>query len=220
MEGKDKNKNTTLINKYDLPVKGLKNSAGSQATLNNFLDFVKEAQKPSLLKYLDRREETSKEILENKKDPRIEIVKKIPPLINTARNTINNNRDSGFYIASIEKLCGEANMITLSPVLNMGKKYSKSQSILGKKGAKQRWQNPSKLASENIISSLREREDVLGDRLSAKELWPEFYSELEAAHLNPKETPHSDPRKSRIDWADGCSLTFGAFQNSIKKIQN
>lgn len=105
----------------------------------------------------------------------------------------------------------------LQPDVEEGRKFLKRQSFAGKRRAEVRWGRPSRLVADRIISCLRKREDELGDRLSAKELWPLFYSELDTADLNPKETSHSDPRKSRIDWADGGRLTFGAFENKIIK---
>jgi len=205
---KDKNTNSTLIDKRDLPVKGFIKSNSSPGTLN---DFIYHFEKKPLLKYLNRVEKHSKEILGYKNDPRIEVVKKILPLIITARNRIDKNEDSGFYIGSIAKLCEKANMIIISPYAERGQKYSNEQTNRVKK----RW-SKAKIINE-IFTRLKDREY---EDYHADELWPVFFGLLDEYHLNPIEEQNTEISNSdepyKVNY-DGGSMKFKTFKNRLSQ---
>lgn len=91
----------------------------------------------------------------------------------------------------------------------------------GKKGAEKRWRgiglSDSDNGVRNIIAALAIKIDGWGGYLTSKELWPEFYSKLDEAGLNPKEDgrPNIDDG-SWIIW-DGHPnhMTFRVFKNKL-----
>lgn len=91
----------------------------------------------------------------------------------------------------------------------------------GKKGAKKRWGGDSLSGSEgevrNIIAALAIKNGEWGGHLTSKELWPEFYSKLDEAGLNPKDDAGPDiDDDSWVKW-DGRpnGMTFRVFKNKL-----
>jgi hypothetical protein len=86
---------------------------------------------------------------------------------------------------------------------------SVEQSKRGRAGAAKRW-SESETVSE-IINGLAERTDALGDHLKPKELWPEFFAELDARDLNPTED------RKVIQFDGGGKISYDTFRRSIQR---
>jgi len=69
-----------------------------------------------------------------------------------------------------------------------------------------------------IINTLALQKDGLGDYIKPSELWPAFYSGLEAAGLEPEEIP-GKLEYAEIHFLDG-KMTYQSFSKRINRIRN
>lgn len=81
---------------------------------------------------LERIEAHAKMILETRDDPRHDIVKKIPPMINDAIRRIECGLGCGFQVAQIEKLCEQADMVFIGPLADAAVKTKRQRSDGGR----------------------------------------------------------------------------------------
>lgn len=91
--------------------------------------------------------------------------------------------------------------------------FSKEQSERGKKGALGRWGSEEKEVVDEIVSRLSRKKKY--QDLVASELWDEFFGELDAAGLSPKETENG----KRITFTGG-SMNLRTFQNRLNPKKN
>ena len=87
---------------------------------------------------------------------------------------------------------------------------SVAQSGRGKRGADARWKGGESV--DDIIRSLASEKDELGDYLQPSELWPELYSAMEQAGLDPVEADNKYIYGNR-------DLTYGAFRKRIQRLR-
>ena len=98
----------------------------------------------------------------------------------------------------------------------IGIDYSSDQSGYGKKGAAVRWQgSEARQLVDELIRSLANQTDALGDYSTPRELWPVFYGEMDRHHLDPDEAGPDE-----IRYGNSESIKFDAFRKRIERIRN
>lgn len=98
-------------------------------------------------------------------------------------------------------------------MLTMNETYIDQQKKKAQKGAQSRWISTSNIKS--TIQKLAVRRDALGEYAPAKELWPEFFAELDQDQLEPVE------EGNRITWRGNPSgITLKTFTNKISAIRS
>jgi hypothetical protein len=91
--------------------------------------------------------------------------------------------------------------------------YLEAQRRKSTQGTAARWSERDSVNA--ILAKLAKQCDVLGDPAPAKELWPGFYSALEAEGLSPTETG------DRITWyGNDKGMTLKTFTNRLSKARN
>lgn len=95
--------------------------------------------------------------------------------------------------------------------------YGEAQKKKSKIALDARWSGKQILSV--VLPGLARRVDELGDPLPAKELWGEFYSQLEMNKLNPRDL--SGPKvkdTDRITWrGDKDGIAYGRFKTRISE---
>ncbi|WP_373054503.1 hypothetical protein [Thioalkalivibrio sp.] len=94
-----------------------------------------------------------------------------------------------------------------------GETFVEKASANGTKGSQIRWGQGPRAEVNAIIDKLRRRKER--EDLTAEELWPEFFGDLDVAGLDPEELDHRDLRKRKYKY-DGGEMSFGTFQNRLK----
>lgn len=85
---------------------------------------------------------------------------------------------------------------------------SREQSDRGARGAQKRWQKGAEVS--DIIQELARQKDWFGDPVPPGDLWPQLYSAMEDAQLNPCE------RDNRYSY-DGGSINYEAFRKQVQR---
>ncbi|MCY1378421.1 hypothetical protein D9M69_660570 [compost metagenome] len=99
-------------------------------------------------------------------------------------------------------------------------RQAEARSAAGKSGANARWGKREESSIESalgLIASLAACTDRWGLNLSAKELWPEFYSGLDQLGVAPEEHGADDTtNSSRITWAGNPGgMQFSTFKKQL-----